>query len=106
MGTQDAFGASIPQGAAHDIGVGEYRLLFPDPAAPLLTGLSRQNGAWQLQFIGLTGRSYRVESSADFTSWTKSGVAAEKTPGRFELTDRRNTALRVYRALARSVPGF
>lgn len=106
MGLQDAFGASLPQGAAYDIGATEYRQLFPDPAAALLTGVSRQTGSWRLQFDGLAGRSYRVESSADLKSWSRAGNATEKTPGRFEWTDRRDTVLRVYRAVARSVPGY
>jgi hypothetical protein len=105
MGTQDAFGAWTPQGAAYDIGAAEYRLVFPDPGAAVLTGLSRQNEGWRLQFSGLTGRSYRVESSTDFVSWSRIGTAKEKAPGRFELTDRGNTALRVYRAVTRGVPG-
>jgi hypothetical protein len=105
MGAQDAFGTSTPQGAAYDIGAGEYRTVLSDPAAALLTGLARQNGAWRIQFNGLAGRSYRVETSADFKSWNKSGTATEKSPGRFELTDRSDTALRVYRAVVRGVPG-
>jgi PAS domain-containing protein len=105
MGPQDAFGTSIPQGAAHDIGAAEYRLVFADPAAARLTGLSRQDGAWLLRFNGLPGRSYRVETSTDLNSWHNFGGAAEKTPGSFEFADRSDVARRVYRALARSVPG-
>lgn len=105
MGTQDAFGAWTPQGAAYDIGAAEYRLMFPDPGAALLTGLFRQPGGWQLQFSGRTGGSYRVETSTDLESWNKSRTAVEYAPGRFQLADRGETARRVYRALTRAVPG-
>ncbi len=57
------------------------------------------------QFNGLAGRNYRIETSADFKLWNKPGTATEKSPGRFELTDRSDTALRVYRAVVRGVPG-
>ena len=105
MGMQDAFGASTLQGAAYDIGAAEYRLTFPDPAAALLTGLRRQAEGWQMQFSGLTGRSYLVETSTDSRSWRQAGRATERTPGFFEFTDRSNAALRVYRVVARAVPG-
>ena len=105
MGTQDAFGAWIPQGAAYDIGAGEYRLIFPDPAAARLTGVYRQAGGWQLRFNGLTGGSYREKTSSDLNSWHRAGTAVENLPGSFEFIDRGKTALRVYRAVARAVPG-
>jgi hypothetical protein len=105
MGTQDALGAWIPQGDAYDIGAVEFRLVFPDPAAALLTGLHRQPGGWQLQFSGQTGRGYRVETSTDLKFWNTFGTATETLPGLFEFTDQNDTALRVYRAVARSVPG-
>jgi hypothetical protein len=105
MGTQDAFGAWIPQGGAYDIGAAEYRLVVPDPAAALLAGPSRQAGGWQLQFRGVTGRSYQIETSADFNSWNNSGTATEKIPGLFEFADRSGDPLRVYRVVARGVPG-
>jgi hypothetical protein len=105
MGAQDAFGAWTPQGATYDIGTAEYRLVFPDPAAARLTGLYRQAGGWQLQFSGLTGRSYRVETSTDFRAWNRSGTATENIPGLFEFADRTAAALRFYRAVARGVPG-
>ena len=105
MGTQDAFGAWTPQGAAYDIGAAEYRLVFPDPAAARFTGLYQQAGGWQLQFSGLTGRSYRVETSTDFRAWNKAGTANEYIPGLFEFADRSAAVLRVYRAVARGVPG-
>lgn len=105
MGTQDAFGAWIPQGGGYDIGAVEFRLTFPDPAAALLTRLYRQAGGWQLQFSGQTGHGYRVETSTDLKAWSKYGTATETLPGVFEFTDHSNTALRVYRAVARGVPG-
>jgi hypothetical protein len=105
MGSQDAFGAWIPQGAGYDIGAAEYRLLFPDPGAARMTPPSRVNGAWQLQFAGLVGRPYRVESSADFISWSDSGRATEVSPGTYTSTDWGSTAQRVYRAIVRRVPG-
>jgi hypothetical protein len=105
MGTQDAYGTWLPQGTAYDIGAAEYRLVSPDPAAPQLTGLCRQTEGWRLQFAGLAGRSYRVESSADFRTWNKSGVATENSPGWFEFADQSAGALRFYRAVARGVPG-
>ena len=105
MGTQDAFGAWVPQGAAYDIGMAEYRLIFPDPAAAQLTGLDRQADGWRLQFVGPAGRSYRIETSPDFVLWTKAGVATEIAPGSFTFTDRSAKPLRYYRAAARSVPG-
>jgi hypothetical protein len=105
MGTQDAFGAWIPQGAAYDIGAAEYRLISPDPAAARLTAFYRLGGGWQLQFSGLSGRSYRVETSSDLKSWRPAGTAEEGLPGSFEFTDRSDTALRVYRVIARGVPG-
>ena len=105
MGTQDAFGAWTPQGAAYDIGAAEYRLLFPDPAAPRLIALDRQPAGWRLQFNGLAGRSYRVESSGDLMFWNRSGTATEDVPGLFAYTDRSDAPLRFYRAAARGVPG-
>lgn len=105
MGTQDGFGAWTPQGAAYDIGAAEFRMVFPDPAAALLTGLQWQAGGWQLQFSGLTGRSYRIETSADLRSWNPSGTATENNPGLFKFVDRSDAALRFYRVVARGVPG-
>jgi hypothetical protein len=102
MGTQDAFGASTPQGVSHDIGAAEYPLMFPDPAAALLTGIAAQNGGWELQFSGLSSRRYRVESSTDLRSWIHSGTATEGTPGRFTFVDRGSTAQRVYRVVVKS----
>ena len=104
MGTQDAFGASTPQGAGFDIGVTEYRLSFPDPAAALVTGLLRRGDGWQLQFLGLPGRSYRIETSTDLTFWKNSGTATESTAGLFEFVDGTSHPLRVYRVVARAVP--
>ena len=106
MGTQDASGAWTPQGAAYDIGAAEYRLVFPDPAAARFTGLAGQGAVWRLQFNGSTGRTYRVETSADFQSWSRAGMAAEGVPGLFEFADRSGGALRFYRAAARGVPGI
>jgi hypothetical protein len=105
MGTQDAFGASTPQGAAYDIGAAEYRLVVPDPASALITGLSRWNGGWRLQFSGLTGRSYLLETAPELNVWKKSGRASEKTPGLFESEDRTEAAAHFYRVVARGVPG-
>jgi Right handed beta helix region len=105
MGTQDAFGAWVPQGAAYDVGAAEFRLILPDPAAARLSGIEGQIEGWRLQFSGLAGRSYRVETSADFKVWSKSGVATEASPGLFEFTDPGVGATRFYRAVARGVPG-
>ncbi len=105
MGSQDAFGATIPQGTAYDMGAGEYRLLVPDPAAARLTGLYLETGGWRLQFSGMAARSYRVETSFDFQSWNRAGTAAERLPGWFEYADQDARALRLYRAVARGVPG-
>jgi hypothetical protein len=104
MGTQDTFGAWIPQGSSYDIGAAEYRLTLPDPAAARLTSLEGQNGDWRLQFNGPVGRSHRVEASADFKFWKTLATAIEKAPGLFELTDRSGPAPRFYRAVARGVP--
>jgi hypothetical protein len=106
MGTQDAFGASTPQGAAYDLGATEYRLLFPDPAAAVLTGLHGPSGEWRLQFDGQAARSYRVESSTDLIVWTRLGTALQKAPGSFEFVDRSGALRRYYRAIARGVPGI
>jgi hypothetical protein len=105
MGTQDAFGAGTPQGTTYDIGVAEYRVVAPDPAAARFTGLHRQAGTWQLQFSGLPGQSYRVETSTDLKTWDKVGIAAESSPGAFEFAAPSEAALRVYRVAARGVPG-
>ncbi len=104
MGTQDAFGAWTPQGAAYDIGAAEYRLVLPDPGAPLLTGPRGQTGDWRLQLQGVAGRSYQIESSTDLKSWTKSGTTTELLPGWFEFADRSDAAQRFYRAVARGLP--
>lgn len=106
MGVQDAFGATIPQGTAYDIGATEYRLLASDPGAPLLTGVLPYggNGDWQLQFDGIPGRSYRVESSSDLKTWNEVARPAESSPGKFTVVDRGSTAQRVYRALTRGIP--
>ena len=104
MGTQDAFGATTPQGAGYDIGAAEYRLIFPDPAAAQIAGLLQQAGGWQLQINGMAGRSYRIESSTDLKFWNKSGTAIEQSAGSFEFTDRSTGPLRFYRAVARGVP--
>jgi hypothetical protein len=104
MGTQDAFGGSTPQGTGYDIGAMEYRLLNPDPATARITGLFQQAGGWQLQFGGMAGRSYRVESSTDLILWNKSGTAIENAAGSFEFLDRNSNPMRFYRAVARGVP--
>jgi hypothetical protein len=105
MGTQDAFGAFTPQGAGYDIGACEHRLVTPDPGAALLARVSRRmDGSWQLDFSGLMGRSYRLESSADLRAWNGAGVATENTPGVFRFIDRNTAAERFYRAVVRGVP--
>jgi hypothetical protein len=105
MGTQDAFGAWIPQGAAYDIGAAEFPLIFPDPGAARVTGLSRQTGGWRLQLSGPTGRSYRLESSSDLKVWNPSGSAAENASGVVEFFDPGGSARRFYRAVTIGVPG-
>jgi len=106
MGTQDAFGASTPQGAAYDIGAQEYRVTVPDPAAGRLIRVLRQaDGSWRLEFAGSAGRSYRVESSANLQTWSRAGTATEISPRLFQFIDRSDGAVRFYRAVARGVPG-
>ncbi len=105
MGTQDAFGAWIPQGSGFDIGANEYRLLFPDPAAPRLAGPCRVAEGWRLELTGSPGRSYRVETSTDFRSWGESGTATEYSPGRFDFIESGVDGVRFYRAVARGIPG-
>ncbi len=107
MGNQDAFGAFTPQGGGFDIGAFEYRVLFPDAASARLTGSTRLvDGSHRVNFSGLTGRSYRVESSVDLQTWSGAGVAVEMVPGSFQFVDGSSAAKRFYRAAARAVPGL
>jgi hypothetical protein len=107
MGTQDAFGASTPQGAAYEIGAHEYPVAAVDPAAGRLTRILRQtDGIWRLEFVGSAGRSYRVETSANLQTWSRSGTATEVSPRLFHFSDRNGGAVRFYRAVARGVPGI
>lgn len=107
MGTQDAFGAAIPQGTGYDIGAFEYRLLIPDPAAARIFRASRQvDGSWRVEFAGLSGRSYLVEASADLRSWATAGRATEKSPGTYEFIDRSADQQRYYRAVTRGLGSF
>ena len=105
MGAQDAFGAAVPQGAGYDIGAVEYRLVVPDSAAALLTSLRQEAGGWRLQFNGLAGGNYRVESSSGLTSWITAGIASENGAGMFEFLDQTGNPSRFYRVAARHVPG-
>jgi len=107
MGLQDASGATIPQGSAYNIGACEHRVVWPDPAAPRMTGLNRQtSGSWQVVLSGLSGRSYGVEGSTDFKAWSRVGTALEISSGQFRATDAGATPVRVYRAVARGMPGL
>ena len=106
MGLQDAFAATTPQGVAYDIGAAEYRLLFPDPAMALLTGLQHQaDESWRLDFSGVSGRSYRVDTSPDLRTWAGAGTATETSAGAFTFLDQAGGSPRFYRAVARAVPG-
>ena len=106
MGAQDAFGATTPQGVAYDIGAQEYRVAAADPAAGRLTRILRQaDGSWRLEFAGVAGRSYRVETSANLQAWIPAGTATEVSPRLFQFIDRSGGAVRFYRAVARGVPG-
>jgi hypothetical protein len=107
MGLQDAFGVSIPQGAGYDIGLAEYSLAIPDPAAARALALRSQPESWRLQFAGAPGRSYRVEASIDWRTWVRAGHASESSAGVFEFTDHPTAvAARFYRVVARGLPGF
>ena len=104
MGNQDAFGLTIPQGTAYDIGAFEYQVTFPDPAAAVLRGVSRlANGTWRVNFNGQTGRSYFMESSANLQTWTTAGRASESTAGQYQFVDQTASTARYYRAVARGL---
>lgn len=99
MGGHDAFGVPIPQGPAFDAGASEFRVLSPNPAARALAVRRDSNGAWQVRFTGVPGRSYLLQTSADFLVWNHAGRASEISPGSFEFIDRNRRALRFYRAV-------
>lgn len=106
MGTQDAAGAAIPQGAGYDMGAFEYRVVAPDPAAAHFVRLTRQGGGgWRIEFVGSAGRSYTLEISPDLRTWSAAGTATEKTPGLFEFIDSNGARSRFYRAVTRGLPG-
>jgi hypothetical protein len=106
MGNQDALGATIPQGAAYDIGAFEYRVLFPDPAAARIVRASRQsNRSWRVELSGATGRSYVMESSTSLQTWTTAGRSFETSPGRYEFIDPTAGPARFYRAVAAGLRG-
>jgi hypothetical protein len=99
MGTQDAFGVAMPQGAAYDIGASESRST-PDPTAARFTRIHRQvDGSLRLEFIGTAGVAYRIEASLNLISWSRSGPATEYGPGLFEFVDRAGGPMRFYRAV-------
>jgi hypothetical protein len=50
--------------------------------------MARQtNDTMVISFTGIPGRTYEVESSADFSSWSSLGIATEAGPGEFEFED-------------------
>lgn len=106
MGLQDTSGASIPQRVGFDIGAYEYRTATPDPAAARLIGLTRQEGGWQVRFLGTSGRSYAVQTSRDFSAWERVATAAEVGAGAFTCVDQSPEQVRFYRAVARGLPGL
>jgi len=106
MGLQDCSGASIPQRAGFDIGAYEYRFATPDPAATRFIGLTRREDAWQVQFLGTSGRSYAVQASRDLSAWEPVATAAEFGAGVFTCVDQHQDMVRFYRAVARGLPGL
>jgi hypothetical protein len=107
MGNQDAFGAATPQGAAYDLGAFEYRVTFPDPAAPRILQTARQlDGSWRFELSGLPARSYLLESSVNLQTWTTAGRATESLPGGYEFIDRTAGSARYHRAVARGLRGL
>jgi hypothetical protein len=99
MGTRDALGVSTPQGAAYDIGAAEYRVIMPNPAARIAGILRQPDGSWRLEFTGLPGRTYSVQTSTNLRSWTVAGAAVENPPGTFSHVDRVGGSLRFYRVV-------
>ncbi len=54
----------------------------------------RSASAFWLEFTGATATAYRVEWSANLTSWNNLGLASVVSPGRYEFTDNAATPLR------------
>jgi hypothetical protein len=99
MGRQDGFGTSTPQGTTYDLGAFERRV-GPDPAAPRIASISRQaDGSWRIQFVGVAGGSYFVETSGDLRAWHRAGRATERAPGAFEFIESSQVP-QFYRAVA------
>jgi hypothetical protein len=106
MGVQDAFGASVPQGSAWDIGANEYRMVHPDPASPWLSPPVRQpDGSWVVLFTGQPARAYAVQTSGDAKGWTHAGLPGEYAAGCFLLRQPPAPGARFFRATGRGIPG-
>jgi hypothetical protein len=93
-------GASFT-GSDHYPIVGDYNVVPPPPAPPVLTSLGfGTNGNFQLKLSSTTNTSFGILASTNLTNWTSIGSGTTDTSGLLFFQDTNATGFprRLYRA--------
>ena len=102
----DAFGAPytsfgfLANDGVHDSDPGAVTVtILPPPALQTAAYSRNANAGFSFSFAGVSGASYSIRASTNFTNWSWLGYATQSSPGQFRFLDTgaTNRPLRFYR---------